>query len=317
MNDSARSGDFAFHVEANWAKLPDGWNFFEVVDIAVDSIDNVYVFSRSEHPLTVFDKNGNFLYSWGEGIFKRPHGITIAPEGSLYCVDDWGHVIHKVSPDRKIIFTVGSGKPSPFHSGEPFNLPTKVAIEPGTGNFYVSDGYGNARVHKYSANGERIFSWGRAGSDPGEFSLPHSICTDKQGRVYITDRENHRIQIFDDTGRYITQWTNMFRPCGIFITQDDPQLVIVSEMPPSMPFMNGIPNLGARVVICDLSGKRLAAFGEPLPGDDLPFQFWAPHAVTADSRGNLYVGEVSYTHYSIVSPSQPWTRRCFRKLVRL
>ena len=317
MNDSARSGDFTYRLDVNWAKLPDGWSFFDVVDIAIDSQDNVYVFCRGEHPLIVFDKNGNFLYSWGEGFFKRPHGVTIAADGSLYLADDKGHVIHKISRDRELVFTLGTGQPAPFHGGEPFNLPTKVALEPETGAIYVSDGYGNARIHKYSASGERLFSWGRTGSDAGEFSLPHSVCTDRQGRVYVADRENHRIQVFDDTGRYITQWNNMYRPCGLFATQDDPQLLIVGELPPTMDFMNGIPNLGARVVIYDLKGKRLAAFGETLPGDELPFQFWAPHGLATDSCGNLYVGEVSHALYGINSAPQPWTRRCFRKMVRI
>ncbi|MCL1818424.1 MAG: peptidyl-alpha-hydroxyglycine alpha-amidating lyase family protein [Spirochaetaceae bacterium] len=320
MNDSARSGDFAFRVNTGWAQLPEGWSFFEVVDIAVDPEDKVYVFCRGEHPLIVFDKDGKFLYSWGEGFFTRPHGITIAEDGSLYCADDRAHVIRKFSPDRQLVFTLGTpGQSAPFHSGEPFNLPTKVALEPGTGAFYVSDGYGNARVHKYSPQGELLFSWGSSGSDPGEFALPHSVCTDRQGRVYVADRENHRIQVFDDTGRYITQWNNMYRPCGLFITRDDPQLALVAEVPPGMAFIQDFPHLGARISIYDLAGKRLAAFGEALPGDELPFQFWAPHGLTADSRGDLYVGEVSYAHYglTISSAPQPWTRRCFRKLVRI
>ena len=320
MNDSARSGDFAFRVQAGWAKLPEAWSFFEVVDVEVDSEDRVYVFCRGEHPLLVFDKNGNFLYSWGEGFFTRPHGMTIAPDGSLYCVDDMAHAVYKFSQDKQLIFTLGTpGQGAPFHGGEPFNLPTKVALEPGTGAFYVSDGYGNARIHKYSPQGELLFSWGRSGSDPGEFNLPHSVCTDRQGRVYVADRENHRIQVFDDTGRYITQWNNMYRPCGLFITKDAPQLALVAEIPPGMSFMTGFPRLGARITIYDLAGKRLAAFGEALPGDKHPFQFWAPHGIVMDSQGNIYVGEVSYAHDSMTRASapQPWTRRVFRKMLRI
>jgi hypothetical protein len=112
----------------------------------------------------------------------------------------------------------------------------------------------------------------------------------------------------------------MFRPCGLCITQDDLQLAIVAEVPASMPHMAKIPNLGARVAIYDLSGKRLAAFNEAFPGDEVPFQFWAPHGVAADSRGNLYIGEVSYAHFGGLTMStapKPWTRRCFRKLTRI
>jgi hypothetical protein len=111
----------------------------------------------------------------------------------------------------------------------------------------------------------------------------------------------------------------MYRPCGLFITEDEPQLAIVGEIPPGMAFMGNIPNHGARIVIYDLSGKRLAAFGEALPGEELPFQFLAPHGVSADSRGDLYVGEVSYAHdgMTMSSTPPPWTRRCFRKMIRI
>jgi hypothetical protein len=111
----------------------------------------------------------------------------------------------------------------------------------------------------------------------------------------------------------------MYRPCALFITKDEPQLAIVGEIPPvtALTFMNNIPRFGARIVIYDLTGKRLAAFGETLPGDELPFQFWAPHGVCADSRGDIYIGEVSYANFGLSSTPPPWTRRVFRKIVRL
>jgi DNA-binding beta-propeller fold protein YncE len=318
MNDIVRSGDFAFRVDPDWAKLPEGWSLKEVVDMAIDPGDRVFLFCRGEHPLIVFDRDGNFLSSWGEGLFNRPHGITIGPDGSLYCTDDKDHVIRKFTPGGELLFTLGTpGKSAPFQSGEPFNQPTKIALEPGTGNFYVADGYGNARVHKYSADGERLFSWGASGSAPGEFNLVHSVATDRQGRVYVADRENHRVQVFDDTGRYITQWNNLHRPCGLCITPGDPQRALIGQIPPSLRVNEKYPNLGACLSIHDLNGKKLASFGQPFPGEDLPDQFWAPHGVAADSRGDIYVGEVSYSHFGLASSPPPWTRRCLRKMIRV
>jgi len=228
---------FTYEVSMEWAKLPREWSFHEVVDVAVDSKDQVYVFNRGKHPLIVFDREGNFLTAWGEGLFKRPHGITIGPDDMLYCTDDNGHVIHKFNLDGKLIMTLGTpGKSAPFQSGNPFNQPTKVALDPRTVELYISDGYGNSRVHKYSPDGKHLFSWGQAGSDPGEFNLVHSVCTDSEGYVYVADRENHRIQIFDSNGKFETQWHNMHRPCGLHIENGKKPLVYVGEIGPQFPF---------------------------------------------------------------------------------
>jgi DNA-binding beta-propeller fold protein YncE len=318
MSDIVRSGDFAFRIDTNWAKLPNGWSFFEVVDLAVDPQDRVFLFCRGEHPLMVFDREGNFLKSWGDGLFKRPHGMTIGPDGSLYCTDDFDHVVRKFSPDGELLLTIGTpGQSAPFQSGKPFNRPTKTALEPETGSIYVADGYGNSRVHKYSAKSELLFSWGSPGCEPGEFNLVHSVCTDRQGLVYVADRESHRIQVFDANGHYITQWNNLHRPCGLCITQSNPQLAIIGQIPPSLAVNEKYPNLGACLSIHDLSGKKLASIGESTPGQDSPAQFWAPHGIAADSHGDIYVGEVSYSHYGLASTPPPWTRRCLRKLMRV
>ena len=319
MNDIVRSGPFTFRVDLNWAKLPDGWEFLDVADITVDSNDRVYVNSRGGHPIMVFDREGNLLSSWGEGLFVRPHGMIIGPDGLLYCTDDREHTVKKFTLDGKLLQTLGTpGKPAELMSGEPFNLPTKVAFEPGTGNLYISDGYGNARIHKYSPAGERLFSWGRSGVEAGEFNFPHSVCTDKQGFVYVADRENHRVQVFDDTGRYVTQWNNLYRPCGLLITKDDPQIAIIGQLPTAMTVNSMFPNVGACVSFHELSGKRIATIGAPTKGDDenLPDQFFAPHGIAMDSHGDIYVGEVAYAdHGSKQDP--PAKPRCLRKLIRM
>ena len=256
-------GKFTYEVQVDWAKLPKGWSFLEVVDAAVDSKGRVYVFCRGRHPLIVFDSEGNFLTSWGEEQFNRPHGITLDPEGNLFLVDDGGHVVRKYTPEGKLLLTLGTpGQGAPFQQGLPFNRPTKVAFDPKSGDLYIADGYGNSRIHKYAPGGKHLFSWGQPGTDAGEFNLPHSVCTDKDGLVYVADRENHRIQIFDSKGKYIAQWNNMHRPCGLHIAGDGEEFIYVGELGPDYSFNKNCPNLGPRISVYNRKGERLARLGD-------------------------------------------------------
>ncbi len=307
------SGDFLYEELADWGQLPEGWTLREVADVAVDAEDRVYVFNRGDHPVVVFDREGHFLGAWGEGLFTRPHGATFAPDGTLYCVDDVAHCVHRCTPDGRITMTIGTpGVGAPAQSGQPFNRPTKLALDPKTGDLYISDGYGNARVHKYSAEGKHLFSWGEYGTEPGQFNLPHSVCTDAEGKVYVADRESHRVQIFDDRGCYLTQWNNLHRPCGMLIQGG---LVYIGQILTHLAVNADYPYIGACVSIHDLTGRRLARLGDAHPGEG-PGQFTAPHGLAVDSRGDIYVGEVSWSAYgSRLNP--PRTARCLRKLVKV
>lgn len=315
MSTELGEGDFKFKVDYDWAKLPEGWSFNEEVgDVAVDAGDRVYVFSRSEHPMTVFDREGNFLSSWGEGVFSRPHGITIGPEDTIYCVDDGDHTIRKCTLDGRILMTIGiPGKPAPAQSGRPFNRPTKVAFDPKSGEIYVADGYGNSRVHKYSPDGKYLFSWGHPGTDPGEFNIVHSVCTDKDGYVYIADRENHRVQIFDARGKFQHQWNNLHRTCGLYISPQ--QLVYVGELDTALKINKDIPNLGPRISIYDLDSNRLARLYDSTPRSRFNL-LWSPHGIVTDSRGDIYTGKASSV-YRNREPDQPSEIKSFRKLVKI
>jgi len=309
------SGDYTYEVIMDWAKLPAGWSFHEVADVAVDSQDRVYVFNRGKHPMIVFDREGNFLSSWGEGDFNGPHGVTAGPDDTLYCVDDMGHTVKKYTLDGQILMTLGTpGGGGPYQSGRPFNCPTKVALDPKTAEFYVSDGYGNSRVHKYSPDGKLLFSWGEPGTDPGEFNIVHSVCTDREGRVYVADRENHRLQVFDPKGEYITQWNNLHRPNGLHISGDPKQLVYIGELDPRQALNRDIPNVGGRVSIFNIEGKRLARLGDIQRGE-APNQFVSAHGVATDSRGDIYIGEVSWVARG-KDLSPPRELRSLRKLVK-
>ena len=166
------SGEHRYRVVENWAKLPDGWEFMDVGAVAVDSKDRVYVFNRGEHPMIVFDRDGNFLRSWGEGVFKRAHGLSIDANDTLYCTDDGDHTVRRCTTEGKIDLTIGiPGKPAPFMSGEPFHRCTHTALSPKR-EIYVSDGYGNARVHKFSPDGKLIMSWGESAATPASSTSP-------------------------------------------------------------------------------------------------------------------------------------------------
>jgi sugar lactone lactonase YvrE len=294
------SGDFVYEVIHDWGRLPAGWTFGSAVpNGACDSQGRVYVLTRSEHPVIVFDRDGKFLGSWGEGIFSQPHGIVITSDNIAYCADDVDHTVRKLTLDGKVLMTLGTkGKPSEtgydgkdFGSvkwgGAPFNRPTNLAFSP-AGDMYISDGYGNARIHRFTPDGKPVLSWGEPGNGPAQFFIPHSVLIDKRGRVFVADRENSRIQVFDLDGRFIEQWTDMQKPQGFYMGDDG--LIYVTEK--AVKCRDGSrPFLPPRVSIWTTDGHLLARWGEA----DLsqPGNFFAPHGIWGDARGDLYIGELS------------------------
>ena len=320
MRDTVATADYTFDLVDGWAKLPAGWSFKEVAAVATDSKDQVYVFSRGEHPIIVFDRDGNFLRSWGEGQFARPHGMHIADD-TVYLTDDLLHVVRKCTLDGKVLLEIGiPGKPAPYMSGEPFHRCTHTALSP-QGDIYVSDGYGNARVHKFAPDGRLLFSWGEPGSDPGEFNIVHNICCDDDGWVYVADRENHRVQVFDGNGKYETQWVNMHRPSGLYMeTGTRTPRFFVGEIGPDMAVNIDLPNCGPRVSIYTHKGELLARLGHAHAGLE-PGQFISPHGLAVDSRGDIYVGEVSFTNWGrrVRAKGEPLPPglRALQKLIRV
>ena len=307
---------FHYEVDEGWGALPEGWEYRDVAAVGVDSKDQVYVFSRGEHPMIVFDREGNFLRSWGEDIFTRAHGLHIGPDDMLYCTDDGDHTLRKCTPEGKVELTLGvPGAPAPYMSGEPFHRCTHTALSP-ENEIYISDGYGNACVHKYSPDGKRIKTWGEPGSDAGQFNIVHNICTDPDGWVYVADRENHRVQVFDGSGNYETQWNNVHRPCGLWMENKHDPLCYIGELGPVLPVNRDVPNLGPRISILNTRGELIARLGTEGAGLS-PTQFIAPHGLAVDSHGDIYVGEVSYTAWpQIWDTPVPRGLRSLRKLVR-
>jgi DNA-binding beta-propeller fold protein YncE len=305
MTISVRSVDVGYSPDDHWAKLPPGFGWREVVGVATDSRDRVFVFSRGDHPLMIFERDGTFVHSWSHVRFVRPHGITIGPEDSVYVTDDTDHTVRKFSPDGRLMLTLGvSGQPSNtgatsldfrtiVRAGPPFHYPTNLALAP-NGDMFVSDGYGNARVHRFSADGRLLYSWGEPGSGPGQFHLPHGIAVDTNGIVFVADRENSRIQLFSLGGKFLEQWTDVARPCQVFV--DRTGNVIVAELGFRAGMWPGItapsPDAtGGRLSIFDRDGRLLKRWGG---GDDpcAAGDFFAPHDVCVDSHGDIFVAEV-------------------------
>jgi hypothetical protein len=243
----------------------------------------------------------------------------MGPDDTIFCTDDGDHSVRQCTLDGKVLLTLGSpGEPAPYQSGRPFNRCTHTAHAP-NGDFYVSDGYGNARIHKYAPDGRHLFSWGEPGTEPGQFNLPHNIVCDAEGYVYVADRENHRIQVFDGKGKYVAQWNNLHRPSGLFMTQGRCPLCIVGEIGPYLRANFGWPNVGPRVSILSHDGRLLSRIDASPSAGTGPGQFISPHGIAADSRGDIYVGEVSYTGWPSLFPDEPIPKglRCLQKFVKV
>jgi DNA-binding beta-propeller fold protein YncE len=299
------SGEYQYRVKPGWAQLPPGWSFPDVAAVGVDSANRVYVFCRGEHPVIVLDRDGRFITSWGEGAFVRPHGVSVGPDDSLYLTDDGGHFVRKYTSAGRLLLEIGTpGSPAPRLSNQPFNRCTHTALSP-QGDIYVSDGYGNACVHKYDPTGRLLFSWGEFGIGPGQFNLVHNIVTDDEGWVYVADRENHRVQVFDSNGRYETEWCHLHRPSALFMPRGPSPICYVAEGGPYLSSNHDYPNLGPRLTIVSHGGTRLADINRhPLAGRQ-PGQFISPHGLAVDDRGDIYVGDVSSNSWHFLFPNQP------------
>lgn len=294
------TGKYTYELVDGWTKYPEEWSFEDAGGLSIDSQDRVYVLNRGDHPVVVFDREGNVVTSWGEEFFSRPHGTHVGPDGSVYCTDDGNHTVGKFTPEGKLLMGLGKkDQPSDTgyvksiknmeervatikRGGPPFNRPTGVALS-SSGEIYVTDGYGNARVHKFTPDGTLLFSWGEPGTGPGQFRIPHGIWVDKQDRVWIADRENSRIQIFNAKGEFLDQWTNVKRPQRAWI--DDEEIVYIAEAM-------------QRVSIFTIDGKLLARWGNE-GVDDVTQLFSAPHAIAVDSHGDIYIGEVAMSRLKI------------------
>jgi len=267
------------------------WNFGQAPGVAIGARGHVLVLHRGAHPIMEFDPSGKFVRSWGDGMFSEgkvtrispdrraaggsgysavygpagcgscgAHSVRVDPEGNIWAVDAGGHVVYKMNPSGRVIMRLGTRGVSGI-GPHTFNLPTDVAFAP-NGDIYVSDGYGNPRVVKFSRDGKYRLEWGARGSGPGEFQLPHNLVVDAQGRVYVTDRDNQRIQVFDSHGKFLKQWPTETGVSTLFLTKDQ--------------------RLWAGGVLRDLEGKVLGRLPEA-----------GGHGAAVSDTGDVYLAQLS------------------------
>jgi len=262
------------HMSSTFVYSETGWSWRALVysGVACDSQDRVYVHRRTPVPaILVFERDSTFLRSFGEGLFASPHGIWISPDDTLYCTDTVHHTVTKLSLDGEVLLTLGTkGQPGP--PGAPFNQPTR-AVESPSGDIFVSDGYGQERVHRFAADGTHLLSWGSKGIGLDQFALPHSIWVDRKDRVYVADRMNGRITIFSTEGTFLDQWIGLMYPNEIYIDKDDTVYVAESGLGTEAPqFLDA-----GRISILNAKGEPQARLRSRMS-----------HGIWVDSYGDIY-----------------------------
>ncbi len=235
------TGEHVYQVIHPFGTVPEGVNFGHVSHVATDSADRVYAFQRRDPPVLVFDSQGDFLTSWGSGLFVDAHGIFITPMDEIFLIDRDAHEVMKFNTEGEVLLRLGT-RDRPSLQG-PFNHPADLAVT-ANGEIFIADGYGNSRVHRFSAQGELIKSWGSPGPGPGEFTTPHGIWVDPSDRVCVCDRENNRVQIFDVEGEYLAEWRDLYHPMDIY--QDSQGTFFVTDQTPRITMLNAAGELVAR-----------------------------------------------------------------------
>jgi DNA-binding beta-propeller fold protein YncE len=271
------TGEYTYELIPDFCKLPAGQSFGLVSRVAADARDRIYVFQRQDPPVVVFDREGKYLGAWGSGEVTDPHGLKIVGD-TVYTTDRSDSVAKAFTLDGKPLLALGTrGQHSDTgnvtnwlaeRAAGPFNHPTEMIAHP-SGDLYVTDGYRNARVHRFARDGRLVKSWGEPGHGAGQFHLPHSIAFDDDGKLYVADRSNKRIQIFTPEGEFLGQWTGMGGPNDITRGKDGNFYIAEQED-------EGKP---AQVCVRDGQGKVLARM-----------ESRHVHGIGVDSKGDIYAG---------------------------
>lgn len=259
-------------LDPDWPKpLPDDIEWGQVPNVTIDQDGYIYAFHRSEPPVLKFDSEGNLVDTFGSDFVNRPHGFRVTPDGTIWATDyhrQLGHTVTRIDTEGRILLRLGARG---FTGSGPntFNGPADVAQAP-NGDFFVADGHWNNRIVKYDRSGRYLMEWGGKGAGQGQLDVPHSIVIDRRGRVLVGDRSNHRIQIFTQTGEYITEWDQFGWPSGLFIDDND------------------------ILYVADYQDKLGVTYGSADDGTVMGFiGGTAPEGVVVDADGNVYVGEVT------------------------
>jgi len=261
-------------------KLPPGMNFGPCSSVAVNSKGNLFVFNRSAHALMEFNGKGKYLRTLAAGVFTQPHGLRVDAEDNIWATDVGSHIVVKMDPKGRILMVLGiKGRAEEWHQAghlRCFNEPNDLAFGPG-GEIYITQGHGKgeSRVLKFDADGEFVKTWGGEGSGPGQFNVPHSIITDARGLLYIADRSNQRIQVFDGDGNYVRETRHPGTPCGLCLTRDRKHMMMAHGHT-------------GKIIKLDLQGKVLGATGGQGKG---PNRYGEAHFLALDRKEDIYVAD--------------------------
>ncbi|MCX6552651.1 MAG: peptidyl-alpha-hydroxyglycine alpha-amidating lyase family protein [Acidobacteria bacterium] len=294
-----------------WPQKPAETIWKEMSSMARDASGNIWTLNRGEIPIQIYrPDDGALVKMWGQGEFKTPHQLRFDRDGSVWVTDSGNHTVKKFTPDGKLLMTLGVANERGVDSKH-FDGPTDLAISP-TGDLFISDGYGNNRIVHYDKTGRFVKTWGTVGIGPGQLSLPHGIAMDSKGRLYVVERNNARIQVFDQSGKSLAQWRNIMTPWAITIMPND-EVYVVGSTPMQWwetfdlaaaaaggqggKFeMVGIPPKDQIVVRFDTTGRVLHQWSFPKgpegqahkPGELL----WV-HGFAVAPNGDLYLGDVT------------------------
>jgi DNA-binding beta-propeller fold protein YncE len=283
-----------YRVDPTWPRRPDNVSWGAMSGIAIDKACRIWVFTRAKTPVQVYDAAGNYVRGWGDGLIKSAHGLRLDHDGNVWVSDEKAHVVMQFTPEGKLLKTLGTPG-VPGEDGTHFNRPTDMAFSP-RGDVFVTDGYGNNRVVHFDRDGRFVKAWGKLGVKPGEFSVPHAIVRDSKGRLYVADRNNVRIQVFDENGKFLDEWRSLLVPWGLCVTAND-EIWACGSSP--MPWIGNQDRLGAPpkdqlVMKFAPSGKLLTLWTIPKgeDGKERPDEVNWLHCIAADARENLYLGDV-------------------------
>lgn len=291
---SSSGEELTYVVDTTWPQKPADYGWGAMSGITVDAADNIYLFTRAQPAVQVYRPDGTLVRAWTMKNDQGAHHIKIDRAGNVWLADFRQHVVQKYSPEGKLLLTLGT----PGQKGNDashFDGPTDIAELP-SGEMFVSDGYGNRRIVHFDQEGRFVKQWGENGTGPGQFALPHAIVADSQGRLYVADRNNARIQVFDTTGKLLAVWDDLITPWGFHITKSDEIWVCGSSRvrnntddgwifcPPPDQFVLKLSRDG-KVLARATVPKTAAQPGKPGEVD------WV-HTIAADSAGNLYLGDI-------------------------
>ncbi len=300
---SKQDSEYSYQLVRNWPNLPGGFKLGNPTGIGIDTNQNIFIFHRADRgwpligampgnfislkTILMLDRDsGKILNSWGDHLFIMPHGLTVDMNNNIWVTDVGLHQVFKFSHDGKLLMKLGEAK-VPGSDATHFNLPTDVAVTK-DGSFYVSDGYGNSRVVKFSSTGKYLFEWGKKGGKEGEFNLPHSIDLDNEENVYVADRENNRVQVFNPTGKFIQQWTDKsFGKISSVVFDKVKKGFVATDYFTSW---FGLKHTGSDILLFDSSGNFITRFGKSTLKKEGIICWY--HNVAVDNQENIYVTDI-------------------------